>query len=283
MMRQTMKRIDNSLSFTSMKTSIKILVIFLISLVASQVKAADISKADAAYKAGNYEQAEALYSEILKSDGISAGLLYNLGNTYVQMGREADAMLCYERAKRLDPSNEMINQNLDYLATKITDANNADAGGKVSMEQDPESFIQSIYRIIAVEHQSNDWAVFAVLAFILFLGGLALYVFTPNVLARKTGFFSGLIFLGFTVAFLIFAYMSASNYSRQDQAILMNMDTELLESPDMNSKKVSTTIHKGTKLKILENQTAKDGSEWSKVRLNSDNVGWMKKDDLEVI
>ena len=141
----------------------------------------------------------------------------------------------------------------------------------------------SLYRLIAYDTRSNNWAVFAVMAFILFLGGLALYIFTPNVLARKTGFFSGLTFLGFTIIFLIFAFIGAHAYNKQDKAVLMNFTTSLLESPESGAKDISTLLHKGTKVTVLETKKGTDGEEWYKVKLNGDNIGWVKKNDIEII
>lgn len=244
----------------------------------------DSTAADQAYHDGNYELATALYSEAIANEGISAGMLYNLGNCYYKLDKEADAMLCYERASKLDPGNKLIRQNLDFLSGKVLDSNRGALQGKEgNVEPDAESFIDSVYRIIAIDHRSNGWAVFAVMAFILFVGALSLYTFTPNILARKTGFFSGLVFFGFTVIFIVFAFMAASKASRQDEAILMGFTTELLQRPEASAPKASTPLHKGTKIKILDVKKGVDGTEWLQVKLNSDNIGWVRKQDLEII
>lgn len=262
----------------------KILTLLLGLLLCLPGYAVDLTKAEQAYEAGNYEEAASIYSEALKTEGFSAGLLYNLGNVYYRLGQDGDAMLCYERAKKMDPGNALINQNLKFLAGKIVDANNGSLEGKQgNVEPDSEDFADSIYRMIAVDRASNGWAVFAAMAFILFIGALALYTFTPNILARKTGFFSGLVFLGFTVVFLIFAFMASRQAERRDQAILMAFTTELLEKPAENASKASSPLHKGTKIQVLDSVKGVDGAEWYKVRLNSDNIGWVKKQDLEII
>lgn len=246
--------------------------------------ASDIALADSAYNKNNFEEAAMLYSKVIENEGLSAGILYNLGNAYYKLGKDGEAMVCYERAKKLDPSNPQINRNLDFLRSKVTDANKGSLQGKAgNVEPEQETFVAGIYRLIAVESKSNNWAVFAVMAFILFLGGMAMYVFTPNVLARKTGFFSGLVFLGFTIIFVIFAFLGASQFQRADQAVLVDFTTELLAEPNEKADHVTTPLHKGTKLRILETKSGSDGTEWIKVKLNSDNVGWVKKEGLEVI
>ena len=260
-------------------------ILFLIAgIVRLPASDALIAQADSAYKQNNFEEAAALYARIVETQGVSAGLLYNLGNTYYKLGKVGEARLCYERAKKIDPSTPEINQNLEFLSMKVTDANKGSLKGTESnVDPDQESFIQGLYRLIAINHSSNGWAILAIIAFILFLGGLALYMFTPNVLARKTGFFSGLTFLGFTVIFLIFAYLGAHQFERQDEAVLLDFTTELLEQPQEGSKTTSSQLHKGTKLKVLEVKEGSDGTEWMKVRLNSNNVGWLKNSSVEVI
>ena len=253
-------------------------------LFSLEANAVDLSVADSAYRKNNFKEAATLYSQAIQQDGISAGLLYNLGNTYYKLGKDGEAMLCYERARKLDPGNKEINENLNFLRSKVQDANKGSLQGKAgNLNPDQETFIESIYRILTIETRSNSWAVFAVMAFILFLGGMAMYMFTPNVLARKTGFFSGITFLGFTVIFLIISYLGARQYNLRDEAILMNFTTELLEEADVNSAPSTVPLHKGTKLKILETKSGGDGTEWLKVKLNSENVGWVKKEGIEII
>lgn len=270
---------------TILKTMNRIAIGILTALMtALPALAAEKTAAEEAYGRGDFEQAEKLYTETIEKEGVSAGILYNLGNTYYRLGKDGEAMLCYERAKRLSPGNEEINQNLNFLRNKVQDANKGELQGKGgNVEPDQESFIEGIYRMIAVDTQSDNWAVFAVMSFILLLGAVAMYIFTPNVLARKTGFFSGLVFAGFTAIFLIFAFMGAHQYERQDEMVLTDFTTELKQQPDEKSNSVSTPLHKGTKLRVLETVPGKDGSKWLKVKLNSDNVGWVKEEKGEIV
>lgn len=252
--------------------------------ITSYAKASLTARADSAYMHEAYVEAASLYTKALEDDGVSPGLLYNLGNTYYKLGKDGEARICYERARKLDPSNTLINQNLNFLSNRITDANKLALEGKVgNVEPDPESFVDAVYRLIAIDHRSDGWAVFAVMAFILFLGGMAMYIFTPNVLARKTGFFSGLVFIFFTAAFLVFAFMAAYQYERDDQVVVMNYSVQLMRQPNEKSSPVSSALHKGTKLQVLETEKGDNGEEWVKVKLNNENIGWLKKDELEVI
>lgn len=249
-----------------------------------QARGSKIESADSAYSAGNYEEAVDLYNDVMQKEGSSAGLLYNLGNAYYKLGREGDAMLCYERAKKLDPGNSLIKQNLNFLATKILEANRGEAGSdKGKVDPDTESFLETLHRKIAADTHSNTWAVLAAITFLLFMAGACLYIYTSKVSLKKTGFFGGIICLGLTILFVIFMFIGAAHQAREDQAILMEFSTELLENPDTSAKKTSTPLHRGTKVQILEDSKGKDGSDWVKVRLNSETVGWVKKSTLEII
>lgn len=266
-----------------MKT--KLFIFFLgIFCAFCNLKAEDCTLANSTYEKGDYDEAAVLYEKALAEHGVSAGLLYNLGNTYYKLGRDGDAIVCYERAKKLDPSNKAINDNLHFLSSKIIEANRGSLNGQnVNMEPDSQSLMENIYNMIAVETRSNSWATLAVMSFILFLGGLAMYMFTPNVLARKTGFFSGITFFIFTCVFLIFSYMGTIQFNRNDEAVLMEFTTRLLEQPDEKSSPSTSPLHKGSKLRILDSKISSDGTEWVKVKLNSDNSGWVKRNQIEII
>jgi tetratricopeptide (TPR) repeat protein len=68
--------------------------------------------ANAAFAAGDYGAARKGFSEILKDDGPSAPLLFNLGNASLRAGDIGEAVLSYERALLLAPRDQDIRANL---------------------------------------------------------------------------------------------------------------------------------------------------------------------------
>ena len=62
-----------------------------------------LKEAEVAYTKEDYAKAIELYEGILKSNGESAAVYYNLGNTYYKAGKIAPAILNYERCLLLDP------------------------------------------------------------------------------------------------------------------------------------------------------------------------------------
>ena len=62
--------------------------------------------------AGDYPAAVRNYEQVLKRDGFSAPVLFNLGNAWLRLGKPARAILDYERALVLAPHNPAIEANL---------------------------------------------------------------------------------------------------------------------------------------------------------------------------
>ena len=58
-----------------------------------------------AYNTGNYDQALSVYNKIIDAGLESAPLYYNMGNTYYKIKEYPMAILYYEKALKLDPSN----------------------------------------------------------------------------------------------------------------------------------------------------------------------------------
>ena len=89
---------------------------------------ADFSAANKAYSSELYNKALQTYLDIAKKDGVSSELYYNIGNTYYRLNDRANAVLYYERALLLNPSNGDARSNLDFVRTKAQI--NQDSGRK---------------------------------------------------------------------------------------------------------------------------------------------------------
>jgi len=68
-----------------------------------------------AYSRGDYAGAIDKYQQIITTAGYSPGVLYNLANSYELSGRTGRAILNYERALRLAPSDSDIAGNLELV------------------------------------------------------------------------------------------------------------------------------------------------------------------------
>ncbi|MCH5239515.1 MAG: tetratricopeptide repeat protein [Muribaculaceae bacterium] len=271
----------------------KILLIFLLSLPIVGYSYDELSvaglagAADSAYNSGNYSEAVELYNTLAQENGVSAGLLFNLGNSYYQQGDYGNAMLCYQRAKKLDPSNKKINGNLAFLKGKVEDANKAEQKGKrKKVEEDTPNFFQSIHSAVAEETSSDLWAGWGAAFFLLFAGCVCLYLFNSNVLMRKTGFFGGFILLGLSMICVVCAYMGAAEAENHEYGVIISYKSALQTEPTLqgNSNSNEGILTKGTKIRIISEETDADGNvNWYKIRLNSDYIGWVEAKDVAVI
>lgn len=255
--------------------------------IMSSKSAPTVSLADSAYNQGNYLQAIEIYQEIATECGISAPLLYNLGNAYMQQDDYGNAMLCYQQAKKLDPSNKLINSNLNYLKGKVEDANKAEQKGKrKKVEEDTPNFFQNIHSSIAENTSSNTWAGWAAAMFLLFSGCAALYLFSSNVLLRKTGFFGGFILIGISMICLVCSFTAASAAENHDYGVIVAYKTVLQTEPSSNSdiERNEGVLTRGTKIRIIAEETDAEGNvNWYKIRLNSDYIGWVPAKDIAII
>ncbi len=77
---------------------------------------------DALFHQGNeefsrseFQAASETFTQLTESEGFSSAVLYNMANSYSQSGKTGKAILTYERALRLSPSDPDIRGNLELL------------------------------------------------------------------------------------------------------------------------------------------------------------------------
>ena len=96
-------------------------VLFLLVLSSSCLAATDddsenlFKQGNEAYSRGKFSAAAEFYEQLTATSGYGAGVLFNLGNSYAQSGQTGKAILNYERALRLAPSNSDIQSNLELI------------------------------------------------------------------------------------------------------------------------------------------------------------------------
>lgn len=245
-----------------------------------------MAAADSAYAAKDYARAVMEYQALEETEGTSVALLYNLGNAYFQEGDFGHAMLCWQRARRLDPSNSEVNANIRYLTGRVEDSNKAELKGRrMKVTPDEKSFFGNIHASVAENVSSDTWAVWGAVFFILFIGGTALYIFSRSVAARKTGFFGGIVSLLLAVVFVAFAAMGARVMNAHDTGVVTGFKVMLRTEPgDAGNPEKAGILTKGTVVQILSEEVDAEGNvTWYKVRLNSDYIGWIPVSDMEIV
>ena len=155
----------------------------------------------------------------------SVPVYYNMGNAYYKMREYPMAIYCYEKALKLDPSNDDVKTNLAIANLAIVD----------KIEPMPQSFYVRIWRNTRAWLSGDMWAWCSVAAFALLLVALFLFLRARRIGLRKLGFFSGILFLAIFALSVLFAYQLKSTSEVQDQAIIMAPTVTVKSSPNESS------------------------------------------------
>ena len=232
------------------------------------IKDATMAKANEAYQQECYKDAIDLYSSIYKTERVSAALYYNLGNSYYRTGNIAKAIVNYERAYLLDPSDADIKFNLDLARSKTVD--------KITPQS--EMFFVTWTKALILSTSVKGWATTAIVSFSLALLLVLVFIFYGNQLFRKIAFFSGIFFFVLFVVANIFAYVQQDNLIKRRSAIVIVPATSLKGAPSDNSADVQS-IHAGTKVYIDDPSMI----EWKEVHLEDGKKGWVRISTIEII
>ena len=219
------------------------------------------------YLQEKYAEAIPEYEAVLQNGLESAELYYNLGNSYYKSGRLGQAILNYERARRLKPKDENIDFNLRLANLRVKDR----------IDIPPEFFLFRWNRALIQAFSVSGWARLFTLLFGLgaILFGL-FQVFNRNPwkgLSRSA-------MIPLFLAALLTLYPLIRRYGMEHNrayAIIIANSSNSLAAPQTGSTELFI-VHEGTKVQVLD----RDG-EWSKIELIDGKQGWVLSSDLEII
>ena len=221
-------------------------------------------QANVAYNSGNYDSAMILYEQILATDVESVSLYYNMGNAYYKMREYPMAIYYYEKALKLDPSNDDVQTNLAIANRAIVD----------KIEPMPQSFLVKGWRNARAMLSGDHWAWCSIVFFALLLFAAFLFLRSRKVGLRKFGFFAGLVFLLAFCLSVVFAVQLKKTSLEQDQAIIMTPTVTVKSSPSETSVDLFV-LHEGTKVSLLETSNG-----WNKIRIANGSIGWLEADKM---
>ncbi len=197
----------------------------------------------------------------------SADIYYNLGNCHYRLNDYPRARLAYERAVKIDPSNQDAKYNLKITVAKI----------KTTGAQS-QSFISSWANDFVHSRSISQWAVYAVVLFALMLACVLLYRFANALWLRKGAFFSAGICLFLMIVALVCAGVQTSNDNMPSEAIVIQQ-SDVMQSPSDNSKALQHILP-GAKIKLVRGTSLKG---WQQISLGEGQKGWIATKDIGVI
>lgn len=236
-----------------------------------------LEKANSEYNNDNFNRALDLYLQVSIEEGSSSDLYYNIGNTYYRLGDLGHAVLNYERALLLNPTNNDAKVNLDFVNDKI----------QTKVAENKSFIAQVIDNFIGLQ-SSNAWAVTSVVCFIFVIIGILIYVFTSTIILRKIGFFgSGIMLLGVLIS-LICSFAMKSRVEASNKAIILSPSVTLSTVPRIPKDKTEEAfiLSAGNKVTIVDSISNKLGESyeiWYDVKADDTHRAWLKKEHIERI
>ena len=258
-----------------MKNLISLILIIFCGINASAMSIGQ--QADSAYNAEDYKLAIDLYHKSIAEEGRSADIFYNRANAYYRSDKLGKAVVNYERALQLDPSDDDARANLAFVRSRIQDR-----------PEDDTAFLTKLHRSILGSMTANAWAWTAFFIFVVLMGAVALYIFSTDVAMRKTGFFGGIVILVIFAYTIVLASDAASAASSHESAVVISPSTKLSSAPraaKTTDDKV-VTIHEGTTVEIIDSVATPDdpvSPVWYNVKINNATKAWLRASDVERI
>lgn len=243
------------------------LLLAMICFGSTSAKAVTKNNADTEYQKGNYQQAIRDYEEILKN-GESAEIYFNLGNAYYRTDNITKAVLNYERARLLSPGDDDINFNLQFARSKTID--------KITPES--EMFFVTWYKSLVNFTSVDNWAKTGILCIVMALLLVLLYLFGPQLMLRKIGFFGGLAFFIIFLLSNLFAFQQKQALDNRTGAIIMTPSVNIKKTPAKNSAD-QFVLHEGTRVDIID----KGMTDWRCIRVGDGREGWIETKAIEEI
>ena len=254
----------------------QIIISILLAVMALPLMAANanIDRANQAYKQELYNEALKLYLQEAKETGVSSALYCNIGDTYYRLKDNVHAVLYYERALVLDPSNNDARFNLEFVRGKMQLPDDAGESGFSNWVD------QAVSRL-----SSNTWAVIAIITFLLFLAGVVAYLFMDNVLVRKIGFFGGALVLAASILANLAAFHVYHKATSGNAAIIMPESVVLSTAPrePRDKDEEAFSLQQGTRVEIVDSIADKTSGKWLQVSTAGGHKAWLNARDIEVI
>jgi tetratricopeptide (TPR) repeat protein len=248
----------------------KILLLFLtLTLTAALAVRADdagaLDAANRAYTEGHYDEAARQFQELIQASGYSAALCFDLANAEAKAGRIGPAILNYERARYLAPSDRDIDHNLQL------------ARQQAGLQPDSLRWWQIALRALTID----QWLVIVD----LWLGLIALAVIASVFVSRlapgpnravagkvvKTTLFVAI------PCFLFTAYIALLAAPLRIEGVVMSKDAPLRLSPFDAAEQIGT-LPEGELVTVEQKH-----DDYFRVEARDGKYGWMTGKSLEPV
>ncbi len=251
-----------------MKKLILIMIVFLFSAsVYSFEPKSEFKKANDLFNDGKYDKAAETYNSLIDSGFKESDIYFNLGNSYFRLEKIPLAILCYERARRLNPGDADINFNLKLANLRIID----------KFEPIPKLFFVEWYEQAVRLLYSGNWSIVLIVSTWLFFISLVFLFYSQITSVRKIVLITTLLSLFVMLISSFFGYKAYIYENDVNQGIIFNPSVYVKSAPDPGSTDLFI-LHEGTKIAVTESI-----DNWIQITVENGDIGWIQKTEIEVI
>lgn len=250
-----------------MRQIVVIALLLLSTIGFSQTAYQLFDKGNELYKLGQYQEAIEVYEQIEELEVQSDELYFNLGNSYYKLNMVAPSIYNFEKALKINPTNEDAQINLDFANKLALDA----------IEVLPKTVFQKFSENVIYKLPFGSWAILAIV--FSFLGAILflLYHFSYSSGKKILFFNTSLLSAVLLTITTVFAYRAYSFEENTTMAIVYEKETEIKNAPTFNSDTIFE-LHEGTKVQVLD-----EIDDWKKIKLADGKIGWIVGENIKEI
>lgn len=213
------------------------------------------------YRSGRYREAANDLESIAAAGVVNGQLFYNLANAYLKGGELGRAILWYERARELIPSDPDLAFNYQHALTLVKDE-----GG----EQHP------IYRILffwkyRLSHRAIVWAA-------VVLNALFWLILSARLLLGKKPVNAAAV--AALAAALVFTLTAGYNYYEErhrKRGVILPAQVSVRSGLTADATELFV-LHAGTRVRVQ-----RENKDYLRIYFAPGKIGWVRKDDLGII
>ncbi len=214
------------------------------------------------YKSENFTEAAKAFEQVAKNGVCNGHLFYNIGNAWLKAGDIGRAMLWYERAKKLIPLDPDLKFNLDYTRGLVQD--------KLESPGVDVSGIVFFWKDYLPARAAAFAAIFVSVVFFSYAG-------FRTIRKKKVFTLAGvfmLLILVFSGSTAFYDYYAEQNH---DRAVIIAGEASVRSGLSLSATELFV-LHPGT---IVRVESIKNG--YLKIFFSKGKMGWVSKDDIELI
>lgn len=225
-----------------------------------------LTQAEEAYKIGDFRKAVSIYESLVAQGFRSPDLYYNAGNAYFRNGQLGWAILYFEKAALLAPSDQDIQHNLDVARSRVVDP----------IDPLPSFFLTRWWRQLSALMSPDGWSGLGAALLWLSAAGWIWWLLARTRMRRKVGFAVGAAALLLALVPFALGATRSSILHKSGAAVIVQPQSLLRSAPD--SEVDLQTLHEGIKVNILDAI-----GQWYKVSLPNGDAGWLPQQDVRTI